>query len=340
MQETSKLEGIIIMGHGSKSPSALATLREVTAKIDDAYDIPVRLASLQFNRPTFEETIDELVRDGVERIIVMPFFIYSGIHVTEDIPIAISGIVKKYSHIEIVMTGHLGADTSIIGVVKDRINTLTSTARKPGSTGKLLPHEIESKSYEIIHESYPGLGSESLESEVKSRIMHASGDLGIEKDIIIGPKANEIVSSVTHGGPVITDVMMVMAGISRGGLSEYGCPLYCYIGDEDVATKAKELSMTRAATAIRKAFSLHEGGIYVIGNAPTALEELCGAVEDGSVRPDGIIGIPVGFVGAAEAKMRLMSLDIPWITIKGARGGSAVAAAAINAVIRTALKKD
>lgn len=340
MQETTRREGIVIIGHGSKSPSALATLDEVTAKIDEAFDLPVRLASLQFNSPTFEETIDELVNHGIERVILMPFFIYSGIHVTEDIPGAIDDITKKYDRLEIVMTGHLGADPSIIGVVKDRINSQISTNVKIDEVGRLLPHEIELKSYEIIHENYPGLNAESLEGEVKSRIIHASGDLGIEKDIVIGPLADGIVKSLVEGSPIIADVMMVKSGISRKGLAEFGCSLHCYVGDEDVRIKAKETSSTRAATATRKACSLHEGGIFVIGNAPTALEALCEMVEDGKARPDAIIGIPVGFVGAAESKARLMDLDIPWITIKGTRGGSAVAAAAINAVIKTALQVD
>ena len=327
------------MGHGSKSPSAMATLEEVTSQIDESFEMPVRLASLQFNKPTFEETIDKLVSDGVERIIVMPFFIYSGIHVSEDIPEAISEVAKEYDDLEIVLTDHLGADPSIIGVVKDRIEDLMSIDHKRVDIERLLPDEIEAKSYEIIRNRYPSLGSGDLIGEVKSRIIHASGDMEIEKEIMISSLASMIVHAVIAGSPIIADVMMVKAGINKTGLKEHGCSLDCYINDDDVKIKAKDSCKTRAAVSIKKASGLHEGGIYVIGNAPTALEELCDLVEEGRSRPDAIIGIPVGFVGAAEAKERLMNLDIPWITVKGTRGGSAIATAAINAVIKISLRK-
>lgn len=339
MAKTIKREGVVIMGHGSKSPSALSTLEEVTDQIDKAFEIPVRLASLQFNNPTFKETIDELVSVGVKRIIVMPFFIYSGIHVREDIPKAINEVEKEYDDLEIVLTGHLGADPSIIGVVKDRIESQIRNDQKREEFEDLLPHEIEAKSFEIILRNRPDLSSGDLINEVKSRIIHASGDIGIEKNIVVGPLATDIVQAMVEGSPVIADVNMVKAGINKTGLSEYGCSLHCFIDDDDVKVKAKESSKTRAAIAIRKAYGLYKGGIFVIGNAPTALDELCDLIERDGARPGAIIGTPVGFVGAAEAKERLIRLDIPWITVKGTRGGSAIAAASINAIIKIALKK-
>ncbi|MNV68471.1 Precorrin-8X methylmutase [compost metagenome] len=125
---------------------------------------------------------------------------------------------------------------------------------------------------------------------------------------------------------------MVKAGISKPRIEKYGGCISVYISDSDVAAEAQRLNTTRAIMAIRKAARETDDGIYVIGNAPTALLELIRLVRSGEAKPSLIIGMPVGFVSAAESKDELRRLDIPYITNLGRKGGSTVVAAAVNAL--------
>ncbi|MNN44440.1 Precorrin-8X methylmutase [compost metagenome] len=125
---------------------------------------------------------------------------------------------------------------------------------------------------------------------------------------------------------------MVQAGISKPRIEKYGGGVSVNISDSDVAAEAQRLNTTRAIMAIRKAAREAEDGIYVIGNAPTALLELIRLVRSGEAKPSLIIGMPVGFVSAVESKDELRRLDIPYITNLGRKGGSTVVAAAVNAL--------
>lgn len=128
---------------------------------------------------------------------------------------------------------------------------------------------------------------------------------------------------------------MIAVGVNRVLLQEYGCEMVNYVHDEDVKARAIEKKgITRSMVAMEKAFYDKEIGIYLIGNAPTALIKLLELI-DGEDHFDGlIVGVPVGFVGAKESKEALMDMDIPYITIKGRKGGSPVAVAIMNAIMK------
>jgi precorrin-8X/cobalt-precorrin-8 methylmutase len=125
---------------------------------------------------------------------------------------------------------------------------------------------------------------------------------------------------------------MLKAGINERKLAEYGGELKCFIGDQDVREKAAETSLTRSIMAMRKAIDLPGKKIFAIGNAPTALFELINLSKKGK-KIDFIVGTPVGFVGAAESKDELMQTEIPHISLKGRKGGSAIAASIVNSVL-------
>lgn len=195
------------------------------------------------------------------------------------------------------------------------------------------PQEIEAKSFEMITEE---LGPHSFTAEqypVVQRVIHASADFELGRSLVFHPQAIQAgIQAVRSGKLVVADVQMVQVGISKPRITKYGGDVKVYISDADVIEEAKRLNTTRAIISIRKAIREAEGGIFAIGNAPTALLELIRLVKEGEAKPGLVIGVPVGFVSAAESKEELAKLDIPFITNIGRKGGSPVAVAALNAI--------
>ncbi|MGG0720167.1 precorrin-8X methylmutase [Robertmurraya massiliosenegalensis] len=196
------------------------------------------------------------------------------------------------------------------------------------------PDKIYDHSFAIIKEE---MGEHSFTDEqwlVVRRVIHASADFELGRSMIFTPDAIEAgIQSILAGRHVVADVQMIESGSGRKRFQKHGGDLHCYIADEDVAKEAKAQGTTRAIISMQKAVRLHEGGIYAIGNAPTALLELIRLVKEGKAKPDLIIGMPVGFVSAAESKAELAVLEgIPFITNKGRKGGSTVTVAALNAI--------
>ncbi|EPZ39498.1 MULTISPECIES: precorrin-8X methylmutase [Anoxybacillus] len=195
------------------------------------------------------------------------------------------------------------------------------------------PEQIEQKSFQIIDEE---IGEHSFSNEqyaVVQRVIHASADFELGKSLLFHPRAIEAgISAIRAGKKVVADVQMVQVGINKARLEKYGGSVHVYISDDDVMKEAKRLNTTRAIVAMRKAVKEADGGIFAIGNAPTALLELIRLVKEGEARPGLIIGLPVGFVSAAESKEELAKLDVPFITNVGRKGGSTVTVAALNAL--------
>ncbi len=152
------------------------------------------------------------------------------------------------------------------------------------------------------------------------------------------PRAVEAgIAAIRKSAHVVADVQMIQAGISAAYLAEFGGRVLCYMADPDVATKARAEGTTRAIQCMRKAAREAPGAIYAIGNAPTALLELVRLVEDGEANPALIIGVPVGFVSAAESKEQLRRQGlVPYITNRGRKGGTPVAVSITNALLRMA----
>ncbi|EFM12245.1 Precorrin-8X methylmutase [Paenibacillus curdlanolyticus YK9] len=197
----------------------------------------------------------------------------------------------------------------------------------------IQPQEIEEKSFEMITEE---LGEHSFTEDqypVVQRVIHASADFELGRSLVFHPDAIESgIAAIRRGEKVIADVQMVQVGISKERIYKYGGDVNVYISDPDVVEEAKRLNTTRAIISMRKALREAEGGIYAIGNAPTALLELIRLVKEGLAKPSLIIGMPVGFVSAAESKDELLKLDIPYITNIGRKGGSTIVVAALNAI--------
>jgi precorrin-8X/cobalt-precorrin-8 methylmutase len=195
------------------------------------------------------------------------------------------------------------------------------------------PADIESLSFKIIENE---AGEHSLEPEewaVVRRLIHTTADFDYVKQTHFHPEA--VVAGVTaiqNGAAIVTDTRMAQAGITRKHLAPFGSEVRCFIHDPEVFAVAKAENITRAAAAVLHARDLLHGGVAVIGNAPTALIELLRLYETEKLQPALIVGMPVGFVNAAEAKELLMASGLVHISVAGRKGGSAVAAATVNAL--------
>ena len=175
---------------------------------------------------------------------------------------------------------------------------------------------------------------------VVSRMIHTSADFEYLRSVRFHPRAVESgISALLKGRPVITDTSMALAGLRKKDLGEMGCPCLCYIDDPEVISLAAGKGSTRAEAAVDRALPDMKEGIYVVGNAPTALLRLIDLLKQGRAAPALIVGVPVGFVNAVESKDLLAGQDVPYITNKGRKGGSNVAAAVVNSLILLARKQ-
>ena len=136
-----------------------------------------------------------------------------------------------------------------------------------------------------------------------------------------------------RGVSVVTDTNMAKAGINKVSLGKYGGSVHCFMADADVAEAARLHGTTRASESMKKAAAMGEPFLYAIGNAPTALVTLYDLMQEGQVKPELIIGVPVGFVNVVQSKELIMSSDVPYIVARGRKGGSNIAACIVNALL-------
>ena len=185
-------------------------------------------------------------------------------------------------------------------------------------------HPIEMESYRILRGMVDLSHLGPLSRAVAERVIHASADLDYAESLLLDEAALENgVSALRRGEPVVTDVRMVAAGIT-------GRQTLCLVSDPRAQALSEQLGITRSAAGFRVATEeVGKGAVWVVGNAPTALFALLAL----DVAPSLVIGLPVGFVGAAESKSALLASGLPAIANRGPKGGSAVAAAALNALI-------
>ncbi|WP_371368795.1 Cobalt-precorrin-8 methylmutase [Sporomusa rhizae] len=197
------------------------------------------------------------------------------------------------------------------------------------------PMAIETRSMEIIAPYLAGFNLDEQAVKVYSRIIHAAGDPDYANIIRIHPDAIASgLAALKAGCNIFCDVEMVRTGINKRRLAELGGQAYCLVADETVAKEAKAAGITRSMAAMRKFGTKLNGSIVAIGNAPTALFEVLKMIKEDGIKPALIVGVPVGFVGAAESKELLNTTSpVPFITVLGNKGGSPIAAASVNAVM-------
>jgi precorrin-8X/cobalt-precorrin-8 methylmutase len=199
----------------------------------------------------------------------------------------------------------------------------------------LPPDEIDRQSLKMVRASLPdSLGLTPQEHYVVCRIVRAEGDPEIARAVHFSPNAvDRGIGALRAGAEVVTDVRMVEAGISKALLKSREVRVRCEIDNPQVAARAQREGVTRSAVAMRELAPYLDGAVVAVGNAPTALLALLDLVDQGRASPALIIGMPVGFVACAESKEELLRRSIPYITIRGRRGGSSAAAATVNALL-------
>ena len=203
-----------------------------------------------------------------------------------------------------------------------------------------LGRRIETDSFEIVDREAGAHTHEADEWEIVRRVIHATADFEFKELIKFSENAaSKGVKALMSGAPVVADVKMILAGLNADRLAVHGSQSHCFISDEDVIDEAREANGTRAAFAIRKAhrLGLLDGSIVAVGNAPTALLETMRLAREEGVRPAWIVGVPVGFVSAAESKALVLqeakNLDIPFAVASGRKGGSTIAVAILHALL-------
>ena len=210
---------------------------------------------------------------------------------------------------------------------------------------QVLPAEIEKRSFEIITEE---LGEKKLApgtEPIVKRCIHTSADFDYADNLVFSDGVVEqAMRAIRNGASIVTDTQMAKAGINKKKLAEYGGQVYCFMSDEDVAEAARRNGTTRAAASMDKVAKLYEGSvgidpkscpglIFAIGNAPTALVRLYELIQEGSLQPELVIAVPVGFVNVVQSKEMILELDTPSIVARGRKGGSNIAACICNALL-------
>ena len=198
---------------------------------------------------------------------------------------------------------------------------------------RVKPGDIEKRSFEIISQEL-GYDLAKETAPIVKRCIHTSADFDYAKNLCFSKGVVEkALQALKNGANIVTDTQMAKAGINKRVLTKFGGQVYCFMSDDDVAQKAKEQESTRATVSMDKAAELQKPLIFAIGNAPTALVRLYELIEEGKLKPELIIGVPVGFVNVVQSKELIMKTEVPYIVAKGRKGGSNIAACICNALL-------
>lgn len=340
------MEIIILAGHGS--PKDSANNLEHIAKILHSAIHPscnndcVRAAYLQFARPDIPEALEAAVQSGAKKVLIHPYFLSSGMHVTKDIPEIIDKARGKYSDVEFVCTEPLGIHNKLAEVVIERIKSATG----------LRPQEIEKRSFEIISEEIDLSDVPAERLPIIKRVIHSTADFEFKSSLVFHHNAIKTgIAAIRAGKDILTDIEMVKAGINKKLLSRWGGEVVCNLdGSEAKCHGSEKENKTRSEIGIESALKEKNNiGIIAIGNAPTALLKVIEILTPpspplikgglGGCPQPLVVGVPVGFVKAIESKALLAQQDFPFITNLSRKGGTPVAVAIVNALLLMAEEK-
>lgn len=202
------------------------------------------------------------------------------------------------------------------------------------------PRLIEQGSFEIISRELGERGFGHIEGNIIKRIIHTTADFEYADITQLHPQAIEAgMRALGSGCKIYTDTQMIMSGINKRTLGELGGSIVNMVHEPEAARIASIEGITRSMAAMRMAAGDESIKIFAIGNAPTALFTLKSLIEEGIARPELVIGVPVGFVGAAESKEEIKKAGVPYIVTSGRKGGSTVAAAIVNALLYSMMEK-
>ncbi|MDA8240468.1 MAG: precorrin-8X methylmutase [Nitrospiraceae bacterium] len=327
------MEHIILIGHGS--PKKEANNIDIVGQLLHGAIHPgcsnscVRSAYLEFGKPDIMGAIRQCVEDGAKKIIAHPYFLSSGMHVTRDIPEIIAEARSLFTNVELVYTEPLGIHDKLVEIVIERIKNVRFN----------VPMDIEKRSFEIIAEETDLNDISAEQIPVIKRVIHSTADFEFKNTLVFHTDAVKAgIAAIRAGRDILTDIEMVKAGINKKLLDKWGGRVVCGIADDEVAKVSEATGRTRSEIAMEKGLS-GNAGIVAIGNAPTALLKV---IEILNSQPSTlnsqplIVGVPVGFVKALESKALLAAQNFPFITNLSRKGGTPVAVAIVNALLKMA----
>ena len=347
--------GLVLIGHGSKLPHNRENLEKLADIMRKRSSFKVvEISFMVRNTPTIPEAIDIIAKKGVKKIVLIPAFLAPGVHTTQEIPDLI-GVKDKESQlsargIQLVYGEPIGADECIAVILEEKalkalgqevpehqhapFNAGTN-AKAPDSSNK-----IYDTSMSLIRPEIKDILAKSPKNHIPiiERVVHTTADPEFAKLLVISDKAVDAgVAAIKAGAKIVTDVKMIKAGINEARVKKFGGKILTYIDDPRATKMANDEAITRSTAAMRLAVEDGvSGAIFLIGNAPTAAFELARAVEAGTAKPALIVATEVGYVGAAESKEVISKLPIPYIIVKGRKGGSTIAVAIFNALLAMA----
>lgn len=327
-------ESILLLGHGSPRKDA-NKLEQVGTMLHSMLhrgcgENCVKVAYLQFAKPGIMDTIREVVAQGAKKVILHPFFLSSGMHVTKDIPEMIDQARQRYPGVDFIYTEPLGIHEKLAHIVMERIS----------AAEQLTPSAIEKRSFDILTAEAGLSGIPEDRLPIVQRVIHATADFDFKENLLFHPDAvAQGLSAIKAGKDIVTDVEMVRTGINKKWLSRWGGNVRC--GITDAGSRVEENARrTRAEIGIETLLkSNNKIGIIAIGNAPTALLtviELFNSPAFANRSLPLVVGVPVGFVKAVESKALLATQPFPFITAMGRKGGTPVAVAIVNALLKMA----
>jgi precorrin-8X/cobalt-precorrin-8 methylmutase len=285
---------------------------------------------MEFAEPKIPDAIRQAVSEGAKKVILHPFFLSAGQHVTKDIPEMIEEARSSHPDVKFIYTEPLGIHDKLAQVVLERIS----------AADPLAPAAIERRSFDILSAEADLKGIPSDRQPIVQRVIHATADFDFKDALTFHPNAVESgIAAIKAGKDILTDIEMVRTGISKKWLGPFGGKVICGIQEAGTGSH-EEAGRTRAEQGIEKALRENSTiGIIAIGNAPTALlrviELFRSAPFSGKPLPL-VVGVPVGFVKAVESKALLVEQSFPYITALGRKGGTPVAVAIVNALLKIA----
>lgn len=334
-------ESILLLGHGSPKKDA-NKLDQMAAMLHTMLHAGcrencVKVAYLQFAEPGIMDTIRDSVSRGAKKVVLHPFFLSAGLHVTKDIPEMIEEARGLYPEVTFVYTEPLGIHEKLAHIVMERIT----------AAEVLAPSAIEKRSFDILSAEADLSGIPADRLPIVQRVIHATADFDFKDTLTFHPDAVAAgLAAIKAGKDILTDVEMVRTGINKKLLAQWGGKVVCELQGSGVGGQGSgETTKTRAEIGIEKALRENPNiGIIAIGNAPTALIKTIELLLHSELRTRNsellVVGVPVGFVKAVESKALLASQQFPFITAAGRKGGTPVAVAIVNALLKMAKGGD
>ena len=324
---TTGRKAVLVLGHGSRRQEANQMVLSLVQRLRaDLHTDLVEPAFVSLASPDISTSLAALAERGCQEVFVFPLFLVEGNHLARDIPSYVQQALAGYQGMKVTLGQPLLQNPELYGLIMERLERelLPQDGGRPQH-----PQAIQQESFARIESRLRGLPFAPDEMAVLRRVVHATADFSHALSLRFSPGAVQSGRAALRAGKeIIADARMVKAGIGYRG------PVLCYIDEPAVVQEALEKGVTRASLGMERAAARMDGAVVVVGNAPTALFKVIELIQAGRAHPALVIGVPVGLVGALEAKTRLASLSgQPHITNLSVKGGSAMAAAIVNALL-------